>query len=199
MRRILLGFSLALFGISAVVLTGAAGATPAASPAQQETFRATAQAVGTGPTGQTTTILTISRWSTDEERDALAAVLAEQGSNALAEALAKQDETGFIRFPQVQSRYPSVRLRYARAFPGENGGRTIVLATDRPIGWAEAVLRPRRTIDSQVSLIVLEVDAEGNGEGSMALGAELAIDEASDTLSVKSVSSQPVRLVNVRH
>ena len=177
----------------ALTLTGAGGAHQ-----ERETFRATAQAIGTGVNGQTTVGISISRWSSDDERNALATVLADQGSNALADALAKQEETGFIRFPQVPSRYPSVRLRYARAFPNGDG-RTIILATDRPIGWAEAVARPQRTINSQITLIQLNIDADGNGEGVMALGAELVIDEATNTLSVKSVSSQPIRLVNVRH
>ncbi|MGD8331361.1 MAG: hypothetical protein PVJ49_18155, partial [Acidobacteriota bacterium] len=164
----------------------------------KETFRATAQALGTGANGQTAVIISVERWSSDEERDQLASVLAEEGSNALAEALAEQEETGFIRFPRVQSRYPSVRLRYARSF-AHDGGRTIILATDRPIGWAEAVVRPQRTISSQITLIQLNVDANGNGEGAMAVGAELALDPDTGTLSVKSISSQPVRLVNVRH
>jgi len=198
MRRAILGMTaLALFASLAIV-----SAQPAASPGpaapQDETFSATAQAIGTGPSGQTRVIITISRWSTDDERNTLGTVLVEQGSNEFADALNDQDETGFIRFPQVQSQYPSVRFRYAREFPGENGGRTIVLGTDRPIGWAEAVVRPTRTKDNRVTLIVLQVDAEGNGEGQMVLGAELGVDE-NNTLSVKSVSSSPVRLVSVRH
>ncbi|MGD8330170.1 MAG: hypothetical protein PVJ49_12100 [Acidobacteriota bacterium] len=170
----------------------------AGAPQDKETFRATAQAIGTGLNGQTTVIISISRWSTDAERNELATVLADQGSNALADALAEQEETGFIRFPQAASRQPSVRLRYAREFPHATG-RTIILATDRPIGWAEAVARPQRTINSQITLIQLDVDADGRGEGVMAVGAELLIDADSNTLKVKNISSQPVRLVNVRH
>lgn len=199
MRRAIFPVTISVLLIVCAALPAVAARHGSSPPLQdKETFRATAQAIGTGLNGQTTVIISIERWSSEQERDELASVLAEDGSNALAEALAEQDSVGFIRFPRVQSRYPSVRLRYARSFPHGNG-RTIILATDRPIGWAEAVMRPRRTIDSQITLIVLNVDAEGNGEGAMALGAELAIDPGSNTLSVKSISSQPVRLVNVRH
>jgi len=196
MRRTRL--SPATIAIPLVLCCAALPAIAAGVPQDKETFRATAQAIGTGLNGQTTVIISISRWSTDEERNALATVLAEQGSNALADALAEQEETGFIRFPQTPGRQPSVRLRYAREFPHADG-RTIILATDRPIGWAEAVARPQRTINSQISLIQLDVDADGRGEGVMAVGAELLIDPDSNTLTVSNISSQPVRLVNVRH
>jgi len=200
MRRPFLYVSLfALISCLAVAYVSPAGASDGrALPFQQETFNANAQAVGTGISGQTRVFITISRWSTDEERNELATVLAEQGSNALAEALAKQEETGFIRFPQVQTQFPSVRLRYAREFPTANG-RTIILATDRPIGWAEAILRPQRTVNNQISLIQLDVDADGNGEGAMALGVELTVNEETNTLGISTISSQPIRLANVRH
>lgn len=187
-----------LFVLSGPFVAGADDTRQPLAAQERETFRATAQALGTGPSGQTGVIITISRWSTDEERNALATVLAEEGSNALADALNKQDETGFIRFPQVQAQYPSVRLRYARQFPNGDG-RTIILATDRALGWAEAIRRPQRTVDNRVTLIQLDVDAEGNGEGVMALGVELVIDAETNTLSISTVSSQPIRLVNVRH
>lgn len=188
--------SLALFLL--IVAPFAAGdGGPAGSAQDREDFRATAQAIGTGPSGQTSIIISITRWSTDEERNALATVLADEGSNELAKALNKQDETGFIRFPQLRSQFPSVRLRYAREVPNGDG-RTIILATDRPIGWAEAIVRPQRTANNLVTLIQLNVDAEGNGEGVMAVGVELIIDQETNTLSISSVSSQPIRLVNVR-
>jgi len=189
-----------LFVLSAPFVAGANdSAQPPAAPEQEkETFRAIAQAVGLGPTGQTTAIIQIDRWSTDEERNALATALTEQGSNELAVALNKQDEVGFIRFPQMQREFPSVRLHYARQFVNDSGGRTIVLGTDRPIGWTEAMLRPQRTANNRVSLIVLQVDAEDNGEGQMVIGAELGVDEETGTLSVKTVSSQPIRLSRVR-
>lgn len=188
--------SLALFLLIAAPFAAGDGG-PAGSAQDREDFRATAQAIGTGPSGQTSIIISITRWSTDEERNALATVLADEGSNELAKALNKQDETGFIRFPQLRSQYPSVRLRYAREVPNGDG-RTIILATDRPIGWAEAIVRPQRTANNLVTLIQLNVDAEGNGEGVMAVGVELIIDQETNTLSISSVSSQPIRLVNVR-
>lgn len=187
--RALAGLALLLAGSMSV----------AAGPAVQdpETFRATAQHVGTGPSGQAGAVIQISRWSTDDERNHLARVLVEQGSNALADALNEQEDVGFIRFPTFRAGPPSTRLRYAREFRQGNQ-RMIILGTDRTIGWAETLVRPQRTIDNRVTLIQLMLDANDEGEGVLALGVEMQVDAATNTLRISNVSSQPIRLTNVR-
>ena len=88
-------------------------------------------------------------------------------------------------------------MRYAREFL-DGDQRTIILATDRPIGWAEAVLRPTRTFNNRITLIQLTLDADGNGEGVLAVGVEMEVDPDTNTLTITNVSSQPVRLTNVQ-
>ena len=193
----LLGASI---GVMAIVITvGAMGSAALAVPAPQEeqTFRANAQYSGAGPSGQTTVIISISRWSSDEERNELATVLVEEGSNALADALNDQEEVGFIRFPGMQTRFPSVRLRYAREFR-QGDQRVIILGTDRALGWVETMRQPVRTRDARISLIQLTLDADNRGDGVMMVGAELEIDSETNTLSITNVATQPVRLTNVR-
>ena len=46
---------------------------------------------------------------------------------------------GFIRLPNTIG----YDLRYARQVPGEDGGRQILIATDRRIGFQEARNQPR--------------------------------------------------------
>ncbi len=164
--------------------------------AQAETFRATAQSTGIVG-GQTSMLISISRWSTDAEREELLRILAEEGDKPLADALQKQDETGFLRFPGNQTRFPSVRLRYAREFVQE-GRRQIVLATDRPIGWLESIRRPTRTYDYRISLITLDLGEDNSGNGVMAVGVQMGLDEETGTLEIKNMGTQPVRLTNVR-
>lgn len=159
-------------------------------------FNATAQHIGTGPSGQTPIIITIERWSTTDERDALEETFIANGMQALADALRDAPEVGFIRAPSMRS--TSWRLRYAMGFDDGNGGRIIRLATDRPISFLEAAQRPQRSWDYNVTLVELAVDAEGNGSGTLIAGAEFAYDQTHDTFSLKSLSSQPVRLNNVR-
>ena len=115
----------------------------------------------------------------------------------MVDALQEQDETGFVRFPGGRTRFPSVRLRYAREFV--NGGRRqIVLATDRPIGPLEAMRGPVRTADYQISLITLDLGEDNSGTGVMAVGVEMGLDEETGALEIKNMGTEPARLTNVR-
>jgi hypothetical protein len=173
----------------------------------KETFSAFAVAMGTTnppivPAGRNTTVqITITRWSTDEERANLLTQLIENGQEALVKALQKQEETGFVRATSPSARgmrnpFPSERLHYAREFKGEGGKRRIVMALDRPISMAEAVYQPRWR-DYDVTLIVLDVDAEGKGEGQLAMGVQLAIDQEKKALVIENFGTEPIRLMNV--
>lgn len=97
----------------------------------------------------------------------------------------------------VDERFPSERLRYARQWDLGDGKRRIVLLTDRYISFNEAVVRPR-TRDYTMSLIVMDVDSEGNGEGQLAMAVQLSVDQENKTLVVENYGTYTVRLTNVR-
>jgi hypothetical protein len=154
------------------------------------------------PPGQTATLdINITRWSTDAEREALFAALAEGGQAALTPALRNQQETGWLRVTGPGSgrslTLPSERLRYAREMVAEDGSRRLVLALDRPISMYEARRRPRWR-DHDVTLMVLDLDAEGNGEGQLAIGVQLDLDTEKGTLTIETFGTEPVRLTRVR-
>ena len=88
---------------------------------------------------------------------------------------------------------PSERLRYAREFKGEGGKRRLVLALDRPISFTEAARQPRWR-DYDITLIVMDLDAEGSGEGQLAMGVRLAIDQEKKALVIENFGTEPVRL-----
>ena len=73
----------------------------------------------------------------------------------------------------------------------------VVLATDRRIGFAES-WRSARTLDYNVTLIVLNLDENGQGDGQLMLGAVFAWDEANEQLIIESFASEPIRLTRVR-
>lgn len=170
----------------------------------RQSFSAFAVALGTSnppviPAGMTATLqIVIQRWTTDEERAALLTQLVENGQQGLVETLQKQDETGFIRVttPGARTSFPSERLRYAREYPLETGGRRIVLALDRYISFYEAAFQPRWR-DYDVTLIVMDVDDEGDGEGQLAMGVRLAINDQRQ-LVIENFGSEPVRLTRIR-
>ena len=166
-----------------------------AEPQERETFRALAQSVAAGISGQTAILIQISRWSTQEEADHLANVVLEEDMDRLFDELQKQEEVGRIRIPgEVGTAWP---LRYAEEYR-EDGKRYILLAADRPIDFWEAVDRPMRTWQYRTTLIELVLDENNPGEGAMAVGAALTIDPEQGTLNVKHMTTTGVRLTNVR-
>lgn len=183
-------------GALAIALVGAVPAATREAAQERITFNMLAQHVGTGPGGQTPVTIVVERFNTMDERDALEEIFHSGGMQALADALRDREEVGFIRAPRVSN--TGWRLRYAMAFDDGKGGRIFRLATDRPISFVEAVNRPQRTWDYNVTLIELVVDENGEGTGTMIAGAEFAYDQTNDTFSIKSLSSEPIRLVNVR-
>src|SRR5262249_44001468 len=127
-------------------------ATTAAGPAaiQQPTptpehFTAFAINMGTAfgvpRTGQSSTVdIVIDRWSTTTERQGLIDAFLPQGdADKLLRALQKTKRVGYIRFPNTLG----YDLHYSREVPGEDGGRRILIATDRRIGFREASEQPR--------------------------------------------------------
>ena len=172
----------------------------------KETYEAFAVAMGTSnppviPTGMATTLqINVTRWSTDEERERLLSLLIEKGQEELVKALQKEKETGFIRVTgrgAGLTRFPSERLKYAREWDMGEGKRRLVLAMDRPIGFYEAMNQPRWR-DYDMTLIVMDVDAEGNGEGQLAMGVRLGVDTEKKTLVVENFGTEPVRLTKIR-
>jgi len=180
-----------------VFLVVVAAAGPAAAQEQEkESYDALAVHMGTGPSGQAPVQIEITRWSTDAEAEALLTVLQNEGPSKLSDALGKEKEAGFVRFPTIRSRFPSTRLSFARQFE-RDGKRVVVLATNRPIGFMEAV-NQGRSLDYELSLIELQLDADGNGEGVLAVGVEIGYDAAKKQLVTKNWSSAPVQLKNVK-
>lgn len=150
-----------------------------------------------GPRGQTRLQIRVNRWSTDEERTKLMQSLMAQTGQArdrtLANTLFGKESVGTIR--ELQSL--SYDLRYSRSNDTGDGGRQIILATDREIGFAES-WRSSRTLDYNVSLIILNLDAEGRGDGQLMLGAEFVWDEEQNQLVITNFASEPIRLTSVR-
>ena len=154
----------------------------------RETFYAFAVNMGNlGPTGARTVDIGIERWSTESERDELKAALIEKGPDGLLAALRKQPRVGDLRLPGRLG----YDLRYARQLPLEGGGRRVLLATDRRIGFLEA--RNHGATDYPFTVIELVLDGHDKGEGKMALAAQIRLNSTNE-LEIENASSEPVRL-----
>lgn len=149
--------------------------------------------------GSSVAQINIYRWSTDEERAELLEAIQKASENPrknsreIAKALRGQKKAGYAFFAARQG-YP---LRYARSFDLGDGKRQIILATDRPVSFQE-VYQQTQLGDFDVSLVVLNLDENGNGEGMLSLGTEVKWNDQSGKIEITNVTSQPIKLGNVR-
>jgi hypothetical protein len=137
---------------------------------------------------------TIERWSTDAERETLLAILKENKNPTapLLKALQKMPKVGYIRTPQSLA----WDLRFARQNPLDEGGRQVVLATDRPIGFWEARNQPR-SIDYPFTIIEIHLDKNDKGEGKILAGTKVYIDKKNNVV-LENYGQQPVRFNEIK-
>lgn len=185
-------------GLAVALLTAAALALPASSDGQtasntaKEEFTANAVNISNvGQTGASQIEITVNRYTTDTTRDKLMSTFRKKGPEALLKALQKERPVGSIRAPGSLS----YDLRYARELAGEEGGRRIILATDRPIGFVEAQASPR-SLDYPFTLIELRLDKDGRGEGKLSIATKLTLND--NVLVIENYADQPVMLTDVR-
>ena len=162
----------------------------------KELFTGFAINMNSGPSTATVDFM-VERWSTDAERDALLAILQEEKdpnrANAqLLKALQKTPKVGYIRTPQTLA----WDLHYAHQTPLEDGGRRIVLATDRPIGFREA-RNQSRSMDYPFTLVEIRLDKGDRGQGKILAGTRLLVDK-NNHLVLENYGQQPVRFNEIR-
>jgi len=165
----------------------------AQSNGQPERF--TANAVSLSPeygTGQQVVEITVNRWSPNAERERLVAALQQKGPDELLKQLQKNRPVGRIRTPDSIG----YDLRYAQQTPSEDGGRTLVIATDRPIGFWEATQRPR-SIDYPFTVIQMKLDREGHGSGTLSYATRI-VARGNNVIELEDFATQPIMLNNIK-
>ena len=161
----------------------------------QPAERFTANAVSLSPeygTGQQVVEMNVNRWSSNAERERLVTALREKGPNELLKQLQKNKPVGRIRTPDSLG----YDLRYAYQQTDPDGGRTIVIATDRPIGFWEATNRPR-SIDYPFTVIQMKLDRDGTGKGTMSYATRIVAHE-NNVIELEDFASQPIMLNNIK-
>jgi hypothetical protein len=135
----------------------------------------------------------VDRWSTDAQRDRLVKALQTKGADKLLDTLQDMPVMGRFNSPGRLG----IDIRFARHYPGEDGGERVVLATDRRIGFLEAANQPR-SIDYPFTIIELTLNRGGEGEGRMSLATKVIYDKKKDTITLENFQLQPVMLTQVR-
>lgn len=201
------GIAKALFGamaLAAMVVTAPASAQQTPSADDKLLISGWALNMSTMATGANQTIqIRINRWSSPAQREHLVNTFLEKKQAGLLRELEKQPEMGRFNFPGYMGPDPNnvmrlgTDIRYAMSFPGEDGGRRIVIITPRVIGFREVRDQPR-TVDYPFTLFEMRFNSEGTGEGRMAYATQITFDKNKKTIELENYSSEPVRLNNLK-
>jgi hypothetical protein len=180
-----------LAGTAAVALLAAAGLDAQTGLNPPLRFSAVAQDLDRGLS--TPLIISVDRWSSDMVRDRLVKTLMTKGADDLLDELQDAPRVGSIRTTTSLA----WDLHFARQTPGEDGGSTIILGTDRPISFSEQ-WASSRTLDYPFTVIELHVNNEGNGEGTLSFATKIIPDARNNTVVLENWGTQRVRLTQVR-
>ena len=162
---------------------------PAPAPAAPETYTATLQVKGQA-TASTTVRIDLQRYSADRDREPVEKGLKFGGYPAFLAALRKARKVG-----TVSTSEKTWTIRWASAKPTP-GGRKIVLITDQPmyfLGGGATDAKPRAGYE--VGVIQMEVDAAGNGTGSVAAAARVKPGE--DGVVIDDYGDQRIEITKI--
>jgi hypothetical protein len=156
-----------------------------------ERYSATAMNINNGRAGNLD--ITVNRWSSDKQRDALMAVVMQRGPEKLLDALQDMPAVGHFGAPGNLS----WDIHFARKMPLPDGGERVVLITDRRIGFWEAANQPR-SIDYPFTFIDIRLNRDGEGEGKMSLATKVIYDKKDNMISLENFQTSPVLITNVK-
>jgi hypothetical protein len=181
--------------IGATALSGALLMTPAIARGQAaaEVFTAAASAKNaSGVSANAPVTITVDRKMSQSEADSLVAAFKSGGAAALRKGLAAMKPTGSVRIGTgtvTPTQFTMERVT------GE--GRLLTILTDQPLAFVGAAApgaKPKEGYDFAV--IDIEVDAKGNGSGTLSPAAKLKIGPGG--FVVEDYSGEVVRLTAVK-
>ena len=133
----------------------------------------------------------ITGWSSDQQVQDYISVLKEKGPNGLVSAMEKTSDVGRLS----PTGFVGSGFRFARYRPTANGGLHIVMVTNRPMSFGE-VYRSGRSTDYQFGIVVLDVDKNGKGTGTLAPVCKVKFNKKNE-LEIENFGQKPFRLANV--
>ena len=134
----------------------------------------------------------IERWSTEEERQALVQAFEQKGSDGLLSALRKTETLGTLR----KSIARSWDIHYAVQVPTADGGRRIIVGTDRWVDYWEAGREEKASYP--FTLVELRLDKEDKGEGRVAPATKISRSQDGKHFELEHYSAEPLLLRDVR-
>jgi len=157
-----------------------------AAAQQPEVFTATA--VEQGRTASLNLI--INGYSNDQDAQALASALASGGQDAMLKVLDKMRKGRIALSGNVGN-----DVNFIRSRPTANG-RRIIMVTARNIAFFEHQ-QGTRSRDYPFSVVVLNVDPSGKGEGTLMAAAKISFTKQNE-IEIEHYGQTPVRLMAVQ-
>lgn len=134
--------------------------------------------------------LQVTKRATQEDADALTAILNDEGSEGLMAALRKGDY-GQVRVTGGRPR----TVVYARVFPGDNGS-SVLIVCDRPIYFPSDKLDEQPKPTDALGVIQLEINDRGRGRGRLAEAVAVHMTEAG-VLQIESARPATIEMEDV--
>jgi hypothetical protein len=177
--------ALRLLALLAAVLVPLNGARAAETAVRYHATLAGPE-IGTRPVA-----IHIDDFSSDEEIQRLAGVLAEKGPDGLRD-LAFELDKGWVRIGNSVG-FP---IAVATRKPTPEGGEKVTVVVDRQIEFIE-LWRNSRSADYPFTYIELTVDRDGKGQGELTPIAKVKLGPG-DRIVVEPLGGLPFKLLNVR-
>jgi len=161
--------------------------------AGQEKYRGFTINTNQGGARTSTAEFAIDKWTSDEDREKLLSIITEfkDPTAPLLKALQDQESIGYIRTTDTLR----WELRYAHQSPLPDGGRRVVIATDRPIGFAESRYNAR-TMEYPFTIVEIHFDKSGEGEGKILAGTKIYVENK--VLQLENYGLQPIRFNKIK-
>jgi hypothetical protein len=174
------------------LITTASAALAADKP---EVYNGTAtMKTAAGATATAPVVVSISRWTTDAERDKAVAALKSGGMAAFHKEIAALPEAGFLQVGDKKT-----PLRFARSLAAGDG-HVVSVATAEPVMYVGAGMPGAKPIDKDahdVAVVIFHADAAGKADvGDFAPAATVSFD-ANGALLVKDYAAEAVRLRDI--
>lgn len=137
--------------------------------------------------------ISIARWSSDAEHDRLVDALKSGRANTLLDALRALPAVGYI----ATATSKGWNLHFAQMRSMDDGGRQVLLATDRPMTVGDTP-RHRGDTEHAISVVDIRFDKDGAGTGTLAYAANLTYDKKTGAIAVDNYGGDQVRLAGVK-
>ena len=145
----------------------------AAAPAQtaQETFTATASVKHGGASASAPVTVSITKWASADERDAVVKAVRQHGTAGARQMLSTLSDAGFIQLGTHRT-----PLKFAAQRPTASG-RLVTLLTAEPMLFLGGGLpSAQQRLGFDVAIAMLDVNDGGDGLGELAPAAKVGLD-----------------------